>query len=129
MNSTSIEAPLTWWAIHRALNQEDTQGIYKHIPDTLVANHWAEFMDSCDPEVDCISLAWDCLDDGDDNWRDTMDEAELSQQDLEMDDSISTEPESMGIDGSGETISSASSFSEVTKRGGPVATVWGRRGT
>jgi hypothetical protein len=43
-------------------------------------------MDSCDPEVDCIGMIWDCLDNGDYNWSDTTDNSEL-YQDLSEDDS------------------------------------------
>jgi hypothetical protein len=52
--------------------------MFKHIPDTLVPNYWMD-MDSCDPEIDCISMIWDCLDNGDDNWSDTTDNSELYQ--------------------------------------------------
>jgi hypothetical protein len=72
----STEESLTWWSIRRAVTQEEAEGLFKHIPDTLVPNYWID-MDSCDPEVDCISMIWDCLDNGDDNWSDITDNSEL----------------------------------------------------
>jgi hypothetical protein len=78
--SSSAESSFTWWEVLRALKQQEAKGLAKHTPDTLDGNYWMH-MDSCNADVDCVSVKSDFLDEGEENWVDTDDE--VGHSDLE----------------------------------------------
>jgi hypothetical protein len=64
--SSSAESSFTWWEIRRVVKQQEAEGLAKHTPDTLNGNYWMH-MDSCDADVDCVSVKSNFLVDGEDS--------------------------------------------------------------
>ena len=64
--SSLAESYFTLWEIRRVLKQQEAEGLAKHTPDTLDGNYWMH-MDSCDADVDCVSVKSNFLVDGEDS--------------------------------------------------------------